>query len=1007
MYFDKMIQKDGSDTHPATSKEEEETLLFLHFFIKEHRKKCNTAKCFCKGDEVFRFRHCFSCFQDRIQNWMYMDLLFVLENVLNSAYLLSNKKSMDILYCMLYFKINYLGKSYEAYNQLMGLIYSRRGKESDLRIEEAAILDEIEKASEENLTSGYLALRKFPELVNQISSEKQISFAQHIIFLNLFKNFKLLITKVIKERSKFLNEIHMQGNLESLFNYSTSFYDLSQKVKQLYHKLDSSSGGDFAPLLLIYSWYMHSVFQNKIVAAKVMSAYTRKYHKHNLNIIFGGKGAVSTSEFACVYVGQHEGCRHVIRYCTSNILSRLGYTFTELESNDLSVLLPQPIRDFHSQFFQDDQLGRKRFMMKESMDVYPINRKGRAVPCTLTIRYNCTIVSGLEILGVLEFDQNQTIDKIALLDREGMITCTTSPLRNVLNQGNYLHDYNMEFALVVPSMNLVAQEKLALKERTIDYDYVFMGDKFASWTTYYEWRKSKNINLLTMDQRVKKYNIEIKEKLIFSLQLFYYVVRIGEIDGMNGEFRLPSKRQIIEGKSIRSIMEFMVDREGQHINRYQDDGEYLSQESIPGEIQERVKKAREFLTSRVGNNERSKIKFENEFRRDSIDSENLNEIHSSFKQKSGSFKKDEIKRLKLSSKLTKVHQMPIIKKKTNKNSLEDKLNRAEVIRTALSKKIVKAKEKKINATHKSSGSSITVYNHKEVSLERVIHEKIRPKQLHLSTILLFLMIVVLCFVNVGSVAIKVPILQNTNADLKEQLIVADIFSWEIWGQIYSVLFLDFQRGVKEGKIPNEICTSYGYPDLIERSHFQFQRAAAYQYDPDKLIDPKLRNVSFPNLFNYEAWVKTEMLVHFYEFDYPTNSITWKNKTLHRKVALQMMTAFALDFVKRNYSILEGQHDYIPKIEELRDADPDEEFYRRNLNGDMNKQYFLRSLDFYEYLKNVGQQNEQYLLFTMITTLFTTLLFFLAFFAYSLIDLAYMRKFYGSIFIIQVNQILLF
>ena len=80
----------------------------------------------------------------------------------------------------------------------------------------------------------------------------------------------------------------------------------------------------------------------------------------------------------------------------------------------------------------------------------------------------------------------------------------------------------------------------------------------------------------------------------------------------------------------------------------------------------------------------------------------------------------------------------------------------------------------------------------------------------------------------------------------------------------------------------------------------------------------------------------------------------------------------------------------------RNKDVKEEFIRRNMLGDLNKQYALRSYDFYEYLKNVGKQNENYVLYTMLGSLGVTFLLFGIFFVYMLRELICMSRFYRNL-----------
>ena len=57
----------------------------------------------------------------------------------------------------------------------------------------------------------------------------------------------------------------------------------------------------------------------------------------------------------------------------------------------------------------------------------------------------------------------------------------------------------------------------------------------------------------------------------------------------------------------------------------------------------------------------------------------------------------------------------------------------------------------------SSGSSVMVVIHKEITTEILIHHNIKPRQIHLSTILVVSLILIFLAVNMESIIIKVPI----------------------------------------------------------------------------------------------------------------------------------------------------------------------------------------------------------------------------------------------------------
>jgi len=843
---------------------DDENKLFINFFFKEHCKKCTDPLCFCKGDENFKFSHKMSFYKGKIIDWSSVEVLLLLEELLKETYIQSNKKALDILYCYLYLKINYLGKVYDAYNMMMSIFDEQKRDTNNINVEESAILDQIERALEENLRSGMLCLRKFPHLINIHESKKQNkygSFSPQIKFINRYRSFKSLVSKTMVERTNFLKELQNSGNLEVMFSLSTKFYLVSQKVTILYSKLQNVTNGDFGPLLLLYSWFLHVIFQNKLLAMKVMSTYSKKYHRHNLNRIFGvGLKEKSSKEFGCVFVGQHKDNRHIIQYCTSNVLDRLGYKYSELDHKDLNIIIPIPIQSFHSNLFKDNHIGGRKFMIKKDLEIYPLHKEGHIIICTLTIRYNCTILEGIQIVGALQFKQGNLFERIALVDDQGTVTSTTNSLKRIIRVNAKLSEYNDEFISAISSMNTVISEKILHPQKKFASSSLFSSTKnLPCWSTFYSFQSPRATLISQCEGDPKNHYITLSPYLVHCLKSHFYILSMSAAGDIFDE---PTYR----------------DR--------------------PSRIKERV-----------------------------------------------SF---------------------------NKNA---------------------------KASARSNGSSISIRSHKEITLEKIIHYHIKPKNTHAAAIFGGLIIAILCIFHVGSVAIKIPIQQKTNTDIKEQLVTADTFSWEIWAQLYSVLYLDILRAIHEGKIPSDYGNEFGDLNVVDVAAYEYTEAISYYSEYEETIDMKVANLSFPSLFDYESWSQTKMVMHFYEYDYNQMKLVWKTETIYRKVAIQLMTSFGLYFSARDYTLFDGS---IPLFGEDRDSDPEEEYIRKNLAGDINYKYFLRSLDFYEYLKNVGKQNESYVVLTTVITFTVTLSLFFAYLTYLFLDLIDMRRFYRSIFEIKVN-----
>ena len=372
-------------------------------------------------------------------------------------------------------------------------------------------------------------------------------------------------------------------------------------------------------------------------------------------------------------------------------------------------------------------------------------------------------------------------------------------------------------------------------------------------------------------------------------------------------------------------------------------------------------------------------------------------IHSQSTQSKG-HSKSSSKSQSFIQKYNKNHKVPKILKQRSRN----------YTKTSKSKKSIKENIGLLDTRMLKTGSIRTSLHSNSgypgrinlKSIQKIVKKYFKPQTstnvFHLSQAFLMIFLIL----HLLSVYIKDPLQTLTNQDLLTQAINVDTFSWEIWAQTYSVLYSDICRAVERGWFPSNLNKNDYGTDVIENCHFVFRRAGTFFLTPDNTLDMAVRNLTFQYLYDYEAFVRMEVEMPIYEIDYKTGGITWRNQTMGRRSAIKLMNQVGrMEYAKRDY---ENRTGIVPGIANEMDRDPLESFFRRAGLGDLNRQYAMRSYDFYEYLKAVARQNESILFYTTAVVIVFSVVAYFVFLVYLANEVSWMRKFYRKLFIIEVR-----
>lgn len=303
---------------------------------------------------------------------------------------------------------------------------------------------------------------------------------------------------------------------------------------------------------------------------------------------------------------------------------------------------------------------------------------------------------------------------------------------------------------------------------------------------------------------------------------------------------------------------------------------------------------------------------------------------------------------------------------------------------------------------KSEGGESVIKKMRINSVERLIHERLDLSMLHKNSKYAIFMLLSIAITNFLSIYLKTPIQKSTSNDIRDHAIAVDVFSWGVWSQVSAIFYMEILRCAREGWIDNTISVYYRDKTIFEYATVEMRLAGAFQVAADNLIDRKVRNISYRSLYNFEDWHSGNV-----EMIYPDPKDLdkgYRRMEMPRRGALQFIQAYAKRFLPRDYENATEAEIPLFGLPSNREIDKDEEVYRLNLLGDLNRYYTFRSYDYYDYMKGLAGYNLSFIFYsTNFTVLFCALIFTVFFFVIAM-EVSRMKQFYKRVLSIKVNSL---
>jgi hypothetical protein len=189
---------------------------------------------------------------------------------------------------------------------------------------------------------------------------------------------------------------------------------------------------------------------------------------------------------------------------------------------------------------------------------------------------------------------------------------------------------------------------------------------------------------------------------------------------------------------------------------------------------------------------------------------------------------------------------------------------------------------------------------------------------------------------------KSPTQEEINSELRNTLVINDLYSWEIYGILYAIDFVEHLRLLKEGHWAANEFANRGFVNYWKNCTTWMGDAIGLIYVPDRRIDLEYSIINKTNLIRLDEWYNAK--VQFWWYDNITNpdgsngGVRWYQEYYGREMAAKMFEIRASPIAKRDYENDTSIPDIWTGTGYDFDRDPEEQWLRLNSIGDMHKVY---------------------------------------------------------------------
>jgi len=223
-------------------------------------------------------------------------------------------------------------------------------------------------------------------------------------FQNKFMYFQELIETSVELHLDFWKELLEQNpeiqKLQSLGTQITTSVDQTFNQFKALTKINSNQ----IKMLQMYGYYLRDIINDEIEGQLVLekSDYVTKSNILNQHFIDSDKLKYGENSNTClITVTCNDNNMGLVSNVNSEITRILNYPKEEIIGQNINSVMPRVIADRHDAFLKRYLGTSQARVMNIERLVFPINKKGYLVPCTLMIKVLPNLSEGIRIVGFL------------------------------------------------------------------------------------------------------------------------------------------------------------------------------------------------------------------------------------------------------------------------------------------------------------------------------------------------------------------------------------------------------------------------------------------------------------------------------------------------------------------------------------------------------------------------------------------------------------------------------
>ena len=929
--------------------------------------------------------------------------------------------------------------------QAKQMLENEKRKTNSAWLDYDIILSEISLWIKENLDSANFLLRetitRLPSQNIQSENHEKVRIFECFRFLNRYEKVKKDIKACKGIKLEFLRNIaeNNEANFSKISSDSKKFHIKCSKIESDFERLSTMVSPRFTGIKLIEGFFHIFLSQNLKKGRKLVDKAVSSKITLNYNILMPeGAFAGSQIERCIIGVTGEKSRFHSIDLVTANLKTILRYHPKNLIGQDLTVLIPDPIKSRHKDLLSQDLSSGAMYQRKTPLPIIVLDKLENALLCKLTAKINYKLEQGIQFLGALDFDFDDSKESLIVIDKECKVLYTDNQSRKYFEKGRKLEKYSKRLKSEIMEMNIITDLKLRRPDITVE-EIVLDSILFKKAKSYYQAMVGGDFQIQDKRTQIRNMKMVVNELYVNRVQTVLRTVHFkmgkpitiskGSATGWGNEIlgmEFNSSNSIgdqedafsdIEMRSIQMVDRVFSERRDKLLNSFLLDIEIKLKMAESINVQDHVDKFVTVLENKASLNFnyqgspssnilQGEIVDEESFRESNSEDKYVSPKHAG-KLSKGAEGRFEAGTYDLTKTLMKTFQR--INKSFKKDTFKS-IKRAGEIREKRAREELNNDDQeidmKIPVNYQASTylSRLNQESHNIEIISRNIHAKLKYSTCSRFVVFFSVIVLLSVLMQFSLGYFKFSLSDMVYGEIKNKLLAADLNSWSVWGLSNLIILMDTSRMVYEGIITDDIYLEFTGKYVLEANSIRKKTMNLGNYAYIWGYNHLMKNASVGMMIDRKFFSEPEGFTVWSPGDIdwtnPPESANWTSKRMNFYEAWSYISPIIDMYTLRNDTT------YLYKqIGSDRDMDLLSEFLRRNGGNQALEMQMKAGQQIYKYFRNICKFNryiESYgNIFSICLLIFTTLIFGLM----VALMARKMRNYYRTLFTIQVSFIL--